>query len=67
MAKHEEILKQLNKSGYPFQLRVEQEVVATYQDHGWLLAGREQPWSTPDGGSGFIDIVLRTTTSPPTD
>ena len=58
MAKHEEILKQLNKSGYPFQLRVEQEVVATYQDHGWLLAGREQPWSTPDGGSGFIDIVL---------
>jgi len=58
MAKHEEILKQLNRSGYPFQLRVEQEVIATSQDHWWLLAGREQPWSISDGGSGFIDIVL---------
>jgi len=58
MAKPDEILKQVNKSGYPFQLRVEQEVVATHQDHGWLIGGREQPWSTSDGGSGFIDIVL---------
>ena len=54
----EEIIKQLNRSGYPFQLRVEQEVVATFQEHGWLVASREQPWSTEDGGSGFIDIVL---------
>jgi hypothetical protein len=58
MATAEEIIKQLNRSGYPFQLRVEQEVVATFQEHGWLVASHEQPWSTEDGGSGFIDIVL---------
>jgi hypothetical protein len=65
MAAAEEIIKQLNRSGYPFQLRVEQEVVATFQEHGWLVASREQPWSTEDGTSGFIDMSFPIIISPP--
>ena len=60
MVKPEDALKQINRSGYPFQLRVEQQVVATRSDHGWSVASREHPWAVPDAGSsGFIDIVLQ--------
>ena len=60
MVKPEDALKQINRSGYPFQLRVEQQVVSTRSDHGWSVASREHPWAVPDAGSsGFIDIVLQ--------
>jgi hypothetical protein len=58
MPTHDEILKQFNRSGYGFQLRVEHEVNDTFQEHGWTVASREQPWAVPDGASGFIDLVL---------
>jgi hypothetical protein len=54
-----DILKQLNRSGYPFQLRIECEVQSTQHEHGWSVASREHPWTSIDTkSSGFIDIVL---------
>jgi hypothetical protein len=52
-------LKQINRSGFPFQLKVEHDVRATEQIHHWSIAGREHAWNDADGASGFIDIVLK--------
>jgi len=41
----ETTLKQINKSGFPFQLRVEHEIRMTEQQHGWSVASREHPWN----------------------
>jgi hypothetical protein len=52
-------LKQLNSSGFPFQLKVEQDIRATCgKDHNWAVASREHPWSTAEN-TGFIDLVLK--------
>ena len=60
MANQDEILKQINKSGFPFQLRVEHEILRTKQEHNWSVASREHPWTSADNeASGFIDIVLK--------
>lgn len=60
MANEEETLKQLNRSGFPFQLRIEHEIESTKKDHNWEVASREHPWRNPDSDtSGFIDLVLR--------
>src|SRR5262245_38478462 len=60
MATQAEVLKQVNRSGFPFQLKVEQEVLSTKQDHHWSIASREHAWRNPDlGSSGFIDLVLK--------
>lgn len=60
MANQEDILKQINKSGFPFQLRVEHEIRLTQQEHNWSVASREHPWTSADKlASGFIDIVLK--------
>ena len=37
-----ETLKQLNRSGFPFQLKVEDDIRAAEQDHKWYVASREQ-------------------------
>lgn len=56
-------LNQLNKSGFPFQLRIEHEVRTTHAEHGWSVASREHPWlirTSPEiASSGFMDIVLK--------
>jgi len=53
-------LKQNNKSGFPFELRVEDEIRSTQADHRWSVASHEHPWSNPGTeSSGFIDIVLK--------
>jgi hypothetical protein len=52
-------LKQVNRSGFPFQLKVEHDIRATEQRHKWSVASREHPWTSPEGNSGFIDIVLK--------
>lgn len=60
--KQDDVLKQINKSGFPFQLRVEQEIRKTEDEHHWAVASREHPWTTPGGdpsSHGFIDIVLK--------
>lgn len=60
MAYQEDTLKQINKSGFPFQLRVEHEIRLTQQAHNWSVASREHPWVSADNSSsGFIDIVLK--------
>lgn len=59
MANEEETLKQLNKSGFPFQLCIEHVIRITTSEHNWGVASREHPWRKPDSGSsGFIDLVL---------
>jgi len=66
MEHQDETLKQINRSGFPFQLRVEHEIRTSQAQHGWEVASREHPWGTPDSeSSGFIDLVLshRTCTS----
>ena len=61
MTDEEETLKQLNRSGFPFQLRIEQDIKSTNTEHHWEVATREHPWpeSNDDSSSGFIDLVLR--------
>lgn len=55
----EQLLNQVNASGYPFQLMVANIVSETTREHGWTVASQEHPWKSPDGSnSGFIDIVL---------
>lgn len=59
MTEQEINLKQINKSGFPFQLRVEKEIRNTHNQHGWSIASHEHPWVNPKTGSaGFVDIVL---------
>jgi hypothetical protein len=60
MTKPDDALQQTARSGFPFQLRVDEEVRSTHKAHGWSVASREHPWVHPESGaSGFIDIVLR--------
>lgn len=55
-----EVLKQIGRSGFPFQLGVEDAIRRTQSSHRWLVASREHPWSTEDTeSSGFIDLVLQ--------
>lgn len=52
--------KQINASGFPFQLRVENEVRASQQTHGWHPIAGEHQWVNPGSGAGgFIDLILR--------
>jgi hypothetical protein len=56
----EEIFKQVARSGFPFQLKVEDEVRSTFDKHRWSVESREHPWGHPElVSSGFIDIVLK--------
>ena len=60
MANQDETLKHIWKSGFPFQLRVEDEVRSTHSTHNWSIATREHPWANKETeSSGFIDLVLR--------
>jgi hypothetical protein len=55
----ETLLKVVNKSGFLFQLRVEQEIRRTKSQHGWKVVGREHRWADAQSGEeGFIDLVL---------
>jgi len=38
MSDHANRFKQINKSGFPFQLRVEHEIRSTQADHHWSVA-----------------------------
>jgi len=56
----DETLKHIWKSGFPFQLRVEEEVRSTYSMHNWSIATRVHPWTNKETeSSGFIDLVLQ--------
>lgn len=62
MENDENVFKQISRSGFPFQLRVEEEISKFFHKHGWSIESHEHPWVNPDTGtSGFIDIILRHT------
>ena len=56
-----ESLKQINRSGFPFQLKVEDGVRVAENIHHWRVASREHPWTDVRESSGFIDLVLKNT------
>jgi hypothetical protein len=59
-ANQEGLPAQINRSGFPFQLKVEQEVRSNVRNHRWEVASREHPWMNPETHtSGFIDLVLK--------
>ena len=59
-ANQDETLKHIWKSGFPFQLRVEDEVRSTHSTHNWSIATREHAWTNKETeSSGFIDLVLK--------
>lgn len=50
----------VNQSGFPYQLRIELEILESKSKHNWSIASHEHPWRNPDGdSSGFIDLVLQ--------
>jgi hypothetical protein len=53
-----ELEKLVNRSGFLFQMAVEEHIRANTNNHGWEVAAREYPWSSPLGDRrGFIDII----------
>lgn len=63
MLDDEKLTNEVNRSGFPLQLRVE-NIVRTMQqlspfDRKWNVIYTEHSWKNPfDGDSGFIDVVL---------
>jgi hypothetical protein len=54
----QELAKLVNRSGFLFQIAVEEHVRHNTDNHGWEVMAREYPWSTVDRArSGFIDFV----------
>lgn len=48
----------LNSSGFPFQLRVAEEIKRTPARHGWRLVAEEHYWWDEETReSGFIDVI----------
>ncbi len=59
MMNDKDVLKQINKSGFPFQLRVMDQIRQTADQHGWRISSYEHPWTDESSQTGgFIDIVL---------
>ena len=53
-------LEDLNHSGFPLQIAVENLVKQTQQNHGWTVPYIEHAWfNRLDNRDGFIDLVLR--------
>lgn len=57
--------KQVNASGFPFQIRVAHEVRTTYDTHKWIPVPGEHRWVNDlSGAEGFIDLILSKTAQP---
>jgi len=55
-----ELAKLVNRSGFLFQLAVEEHVHGTSATHGWNITAREYPWSSPSGDrGGFVDFIAQ--------
>lgn len=55
----ENLRKLVNSSGFPFQLRVAQEVASTQSSHRWEVIAQEYPWRDEiTGREGFIDSII---------
>jgi hypothetical protein len=53
----EQVLSQVNTSGFPFQLKLESLIRETQSKHHWMVADREHAWKGSE--DRFIDLVLR--------
>ncbi|HEY2346379.1 MAG TPA: hypothetical protein VGH80_10910 [Xanthomonadaceae bacterium] len=50
----------VNRSGFPLQIKIADEVAKTKSTHGWSVLYQEHAWSHPTtDDSGFIDLVLQ--------
>lgn len=58
MRDQRDLSKQLNQSGFPLQLAIDNLVRGKAGEIGWSVLYREHGWSSPDGQSGFADLVL---------
>ena len=55
----EELRKQVNKSRFPFQLKVTHQIKSTQSQHHWTVESPEHSWADSESGKqGFIDLVL---------
>ncbi len=60
----ESLRKDVNKSGFPFQLKVADQINSAKPKHPWSVESSEHSWVDPESGSrGFIDLVLAHETS----
>jgi len=60
----EKLLKLVNSSGFPFQLRVSEDIRRMSPGRGWHVINEEYPWNDLDSGAeGFIDLVVGCTTN----
>src|SRR5437773_2682861 len=58
MRTEEDLLAEINRSGFPLQLGVE-ELVKTGSLHSWTVRYTEHHWQHPSSNrEGFIDLVL---------
>jgi hypothetical protein len=53
-----DLTKLVNQSGFPLQLAVDRMVQDRSDELGWKVLYREHGWKSPDGQSGFADLVL---------
>lgn len=59
MTNDTDLAKLVNRSGFLFQVAVEEHVRAASARHEWQVLAPEYPWRASDGSrSGFIDFVL---------
>lgn len=58
MRSDEDLSKLLNQSGFPLQLAIDRLVHERSDELGWKVLYREHGWRSPDGQSGFVDLVL---------
>jgi hypothetical protein len=55
----EELRRQVNRSGFPFQRKVAHLINSTRSQHHWLVESSEHSWLDSESGeTGFIDLVL---------
>lgn len=58
MRSDEDLSKLVNQSGFPLQVAIDKMVQDRSDQLGWKVVYREHGWKSPDGQSGFADLVL---------
>lgn len=53
-----DLSKIINQSGFPLQLVIDRLIGDRSAQLGWKVLYREHGWRSPDGQSGFVDLVL---------
>lgn len=58
MRSQTDLAKEVNRSGFPLQIAVEDSVARSKKEHGWTVLHREHAWQHPAGLKGFSDLIL---------